>query len=317
MANAGALRASISGSTMRPVMGIELVGGQVQGSHGLMHMQVQKPDSGPQMNYPRALEVIGTRAELAAGRGSVGGLLLNQPSSRDRAAAGRQLTAWAPSSGINHEISNMPAAQRRGQGQGRGQVMSPLWGEPPVGGIPTGYPVLGHTVPASPGGVVPLRTPKRQGSLPIMVPNHTTRENATRENANMKNVDIRPQVDGTWRTNGSSNNRGIVRHHSETLAPYSRKNSVVWSKSSAGGQSGNKRSRENGTERRHSSKSVPSSNGTGTAGNNLIQLGGPVTKSRYCSLYLTEATYSIRSHAPGLRGLPEPRSRSFKNQYRP
>lgn len=290
MANSGALRASMSGSTMRPMMGLELVGGQVQGSYGMMHLQVQKPDSGPQINFPRPLEGFGNRAppstDFAAGRGSVGGLMLNQPSNRDRTAAGRQLSAWAPSSAIHHELSNMPAARGRAQGQGRGQVM---WGEPPVGGIPTGFPsplgVIGHAVPVnvSPGGVVALGTPKRQGSLPIMMPNNTT---SNRENANMKKVDIRPQVDGTWRTNGG-HNRGSVHHHNGTLAPYSRNDSAVWSKSSSGGQSGSKRSRENGMDRRNSSKPVPISsvgNGMGTAGNHLIQLGGPVTKSRYYSL---------------------------------
>lgn len=291
MANFGTIRASMSGSTMRPMMGLELIGGQLQGSHGMMHLQAQKPDSGPQVNYPRPLEGFGTRAppstDFAAGRISGGGLLLNQASNRDRTVSGRQPSAWAPSSAIYHEVSSVPAARGRTHGQGRGQVMSPLWAEPPVGGIPTGFPsplgVIGHAVPAnvSPGGVVALGTPKRQGSLPIVIPHHAA---ANRENANIKKADIRPQVDGTWRTNGD--NRGSV-HHNGTPAPYSRNDSAVWSKSSSGGQFGNKRSRENGLDRRHSSKTVTVSsvgNGMETAGNHLIQLGGPVTKSRMLSV---------------------------------
>lgn len=300
MANSGALRAS----AMRPIMGLELIQGQVLASHGRMHVLVQKPDPGPQINFPRPLEGFGARAPpstaFAAGRGgSVGDqLVLNQSSNRDRTASGRQLNGWSPASVVHHEISNSPGARGRAQGQVRGQVETPLWGEQPMGGIPTGFPsplgVIGHAVPVNgvaPAGVVALGTPKRQGSLPMVMPNNAAPTN--RENATMKKADIRPQVDGTWRTNGG--NRGSL-HHNGNQAQYSRNDSGgLWSRSSPGTQPGIKRSRENGTDRRHSSSKPVSranaDNGTGTAGNNLIKLGGPVTKSRYYSL-----THLTRQH---------------------
>ncbi|XP_024388035.1 uncharacterized protein [Physcomitrium patens] len=300
MANSEALRASMNSSTMRPMMGLELIGGQVQASHGIMDLHVQTPDSGQQMNFLRPLEGFGSRVpqntDFAAGRGSIGSHLLNQSSNRDR-AAGRQMNAWLPASAVHHEISTISGARARAQGQSRGQVMSSLWGEPPVGGIPTGFPsplgVIGHVAPVNvspgiaPAGVIALGTPKRQGSLPIVMPSSTA---SNRENPNVKKVDTRPQVDGTWRTNGD--NRGSL-HNNGNSAPSSRKDAGAWSKSSTG-QTGSKRSRENGVDRRHSSGSSGTGtkpiappnvgNGMGATGNNLIRLGGPVTKSRVLSV---------------------------------
>jgi hypothetical protein len=295
MANSGALRASISGSRMRPTLGLDLIVGQIQASHSMLHLQVQTPDLGPHIQYRRPSEGFGARAPLgtdfSAVQGSVGGSLLNQPCNRDRTAAGRQLNAWSPSSATKHEISSMPAVRGKTQGQCRVPVMSPRWGDPPVRGIPSGLPsslgVISHTVPISgssgiaSGGVVALGTPKRQGSLPWMAPNNTA---TNRETANMKNVDIRPQVDCTWRTNGG--NRG-GHYNNGTLAPNSRTMSALWSNSLLGGLTGNKRSREIGMDQRYSLQ--PSLRGVGhcagTRVNNLIKLGGSVTKSRYFPLF--------------------------------
>lgn len=279
---------------MRPMIGLDLIGGQVQASHGMLHLQAQTPDSGPQINFPRPLEGFGARApqgtDFSTVRGGRGGSVLNQPNNRDRTAAGRQLNAWSPSPAVQHEVLNMPASRGRAQYQGRGQVISTHWAEPPVGGIPTGFPsplgVISHTVPINgspgiaPGGVVALGAPKRQGSLPMMTPNNTA---ANREITNMKKVDSRPRSDGTWRTNGG--NRGSD-YNNGTLSSSLRNDSGVRSNGSPGSQT-NRRSRENGMDRRHSSKpaSLPSAgNGMGNVGNNLIQLGGPVTKSSVLSV---------------------------------
>ena len=290
MANSAALRASMSSSTMRPIMGLDLVRGHVHASRSMTYFQVQSPDSGSQINYPRPLEGFGSRAlqstDFLAVRGSVGQPLLNQPSNRDRTAAGRLLNPWSASSAVHHEIYNIPAARGRTQDQCRGQVGSPVWGEPPVGGIPTGYasPLGVLSVNGSPGiapGVVGgLGVSKRLGSLPMMVPNNTA---PNRENASLKKVDSRPQVDDAWKING-----GLRGGHlnNGTLVPGSWNASTEWPNSS-GGQARNKRRRENGMDREHGVK--PASllsvgNGMESTANNLIQLGGPVTKSRYYSL---------------------------------
>ena len=301
MANSSQLRAPSNANPMRPMMGLEFIGGQVPASHAMMHLQVQTPDAGQQLNFLRPMEGFGGRVSrgmdpFPAGRGAGGGSLVIPPSNRDRTSVGRQQSAWSSPSLSSQEIQNMSSGRGRGQSQGRGQVISPLWGDPQVAGMPTGFPsslgVIGHAVPVNvgsgmaPGGMVSSGAPKRGGSLPVGLPGNLS---ANREGSgNSKKVDARSETDGTWRDGGHRNNHGT--------APHSRGDSGAWSNGSVA-HMGNKRNRENGLERRHSfagslsgGKAASHANGMGlnatNAGNHLIQLGGPVTKSRYlASLY--------------------------------
>ncbi|KAG0574767.1 hypothetical protein KC19_VG289300 [Ceratodon purpureus] len=294
LANPGALRPALNSSTLHPIMGLDRTGGQVKASHTMMHLHVQSPDLNAQINFPRHFQDFGTRAPLGADlyaiRGSLWAPPLNQRRNEGRSVAPRQLNAWPPSSAVRHEILNMPAARGRARIQGQGQVISPFWVESPGGEILAGFSspleVISQTFPnngtpgIAPEGVMALGTPKTRGSLPMIMPNHDA---ANRENISSKMVDIRPQVDSTWRTNGENH------YKFGTLAPSSRNDnsSTVWANSSPGGQAGFKRSRENGMDRRHCSKPAPLTcvgNGTGIAGNNLIQLGGPVITSRVLSV---------------------------------
>ncbi|KAL3695867.1 hypothetical protein R1sor_009943 [Riccia sorocarpa] len=260
-----------------PMLGIEFGGRLPQ---GLMHLQSASPDLFGQMNfvgpgdaYSRSLRAESVDRVMAGRLGQEGTRMISSP----RSVIGRQ-NQWAANGDV------VPTEGARGKG--RGQVPPPIWGDrhgvmPPAvvaqanGGQSLGVGQSVNIGQARSAHVMGAGQAKaRQGAVSMGHGNHNPQRAPERAKA-----PGRVERDGTWK---ASRDRATRSDAAKTKENDLRTSSAV--------ASGNKRERAGGHENDSESISIPSrsvltpqyqgvSNGSAST-SNLIQLGGPVQKSR-------------------------------------
>ncbi|BBN04887.1 hypothetical protein MPTK1_3g08560 [Marchantia polymorpha subsp. ruderalis] len=274
------LAGPVAGPGMRPMPGMEF-GGQFP--QGMMHLQAC-PDLTAQMNFVGPVDAFSRNTRAAYGGRGPGGMfgqVAGRMGSSQRNGMGRQ-NSWGSSTVQNGELLAVG-----GRGQGRGQVAGPIWSDPHVmaqaaaaqgvqaQGIGVGETV--NMVQARGADVMTMGPAKaRQSSQTI---GHLSESQRVLKRAEPVG---KLEPDGTWRVDGECGSRNG--------APQKKEKDLKNVMSSTSG-AGNKRERELGREKESStnlsnaSKNVLTpqghglSNGSASA-SNLIQLGGPVQKSR-------------------------------------
>ncbi|CAM6097714.1 unnamed protein product [Calypogeia fissa] len=274
----------MGGPGVRPMMGLEF-GGPLP--RGMLHMQPQGPDMAAQMNfagpmdaYPRSPRTSYGSGRAGAAAGGMYGQGPGRVGSTPRNGVGRQ-GSWSAASAPAADLHPVG----RGRVHGRGQVVPPAWvdsqgiamAQVPAGqaGVAQGVAQnvnIGHAM--GPGTAGSRSTKAHRG------PRVSTAEMNQNPREGFSNIK-RTDPDGTWKIDGNRSSSNGVQN--------ARTGSNNRSSSSSG--TGNKRDRENGREKHpssnnsnsHSASVLAQGNGTNTA-SNLIQLAGPVQKSRFLTV---------------------------------
>lgn len=263
----------MGGHAVRPMMGLEFGG---PWPHAMLHMQPHGPDMAAQMNFTGPMDAYprSPRTSYGSGRGAVatGGMFgqgQGRMGSSPRDVMGRQ-GSWSAGSAQASDLH--PGG--RGRVHIRGQVVSPAWAGPQgiaITQVSAGQSEVaqGPSQNVSTGHATGAGMPGSRSTKAHRGPRASTTEGFS----SIKKT----EPYGTWKIDGDRST-GNGAQNARTGSN---------NRSSSSSATCTKRDRENGrgkhlgsfSNNSHSASVLAEGNGASTA-SNLIQLGGPVQKSR-------------------------------------